>query len=165
MKPTTLYRCIVDAGHASGAFSFLFATSGQDLKFSSACFPCERPAPPSRLCSTAKVTEKRFEEQRVGAATGTSASKERTDNELVERILFFRAFLWGCKFECLEHWYSGWRLDSLSIALGQSVVRLEAKDLLLSRGMAWQPHAIDVLRVRVEADVMQVRSSMQPVVV
>ncbi len=72
-----------------------------------------------------------------------------------------------CRYEPerLEHRNSGWCLYALTVASGQSVVSLEAKDLLLCRRMSWQAHSIDALGVCVEGNVMQVRSSMQPVVV
>ena len=83
----------------------------------------------------------------------------------VERILFHRGLSWGCEFERLKDGNPGRRCDLLTIAWGQSVVRLEAKDLLVCRFIPWQSHAIDVLDLRVERNVMQVGSSVQPVVV
>ena len=80
-------------------------------------------------------------------------------------ILLSRGLSRGYKLKRLEHWNSSWRLDALTIARGQGVMRLEAKDLLLDGSTSWQAHTINVFNVCVESDVMQVGPSVKPIVV
>ena len=76
---------------------------------------------------------------------------------LVERILFPGIRTWWHKSQSFEHRNASWSSDVLAIGVGQCVVMVKAKGLLVGMWLVWQAHAVNVLGVRVERKVIKIR--------